>query len=202
MLGEDVPLNPQHNKQSDGESSGLFSSYTNLHPIFTAKTSSQIIKAKRHFTMVAILNATLAVGWLGIVIWIGVAFTANADYQPEYLLTYLPVFLAMVVGLTVECIPLVILIHSLRDSRVVPFPTIQAEYIFVVVSVFYVSAPVALSASLFASIDYSIDGCGHDCGTAEARALAPLVAATLHLVSFILRFRAIIYIMGVVKSSS
>eukprot|EP00026_Physarum_polycephalum_P016433 Phypoly_transcript_17335.p1 GENE.Phypoly_transcript_17335~~Phypoly_transcript_17335.p1 ORF type:complete len:128 (+),score=8.53 Phypoly_transcript_17335:383-766(+) len=79
-------------------------------------------------------------------------------------------------------------------SRLTP---IKAEYIFLVVSVFYVAAPVSLAASLLAHIDYSGNGCAHACGREEATALAPLAAASLHLVSFVLRFRAI---LGVVRA--
>lgn len=63
---------------------------------------------------------------------------------------------------------------------------------------YYIAAPVALSASLFASIDYSTMGCAHACGGAELAAAVPLLGAALHLVSFVLRFRAI---LGVVRAS-
>lgn len=118
---ESIPLDERRIRLSGG----IRSSYSNLHPIFTPNTTKHTLKTIKYFTIVAVMNAIMSAGWLSLVIWIGVAFADNADFDPEFLLTYFPVFMTMCVGLVVECIPLVIIIRSLRNSQVVPFPTIQ-----------------------------------------------------------------------------
>lgn len=56
---------------------------------------------------------------------------------------------------------------------------------FLVVSIFYISAPAALSSALHARISYA--GCAHACGDAEMRASSPLVASCAHLAAFVCR---------------
>lgn len=85
---------------------------------------------------------------------------------------------------------------------------------FMVVNVFYIAAPVALTAALFERIEYGpltgsscanacvdadsrecvamcayaeLRGCAHACAGEEFRASAPLVAAVVHLVAFVFR---------------
>lgn len=58
----------------------------------------------------------------------GVVFAKNADYQPEFLLSYLPVFMIMFVGLIVECIPLFLIIRALSNEQAVPFAAFQVYF--------------------------------------------------------------------------
>lgn len=64
----------QKNQQSN-ESTSILSSYSSLHPIFTPNTAKQTRKTIKYFTIVAIMNATMSLGWLSFVIWIGVGMS-------------------------------------------------------------------------------------------------------------------------------
>ena len=117
-----VSLDDEHHIRQYGST---FSSSSSFTSIITSNTPLHTRKTIKYFTTLAIINVAMSLGWLAVVIWIGVMFTRDANYDPEFLLTYLPVFMLMVVGLDVECIPLVIIIRSLRSSHHVPSPSIQ-----------------------------------------------------------------------------
>jgi hypothetical protein len=125
MQENSILLEDQHPKLNGG-SNGVPTTYSSFRPIFP-DTTAQIKRIIRCFTAVAIMNAALSLVWLGLVIWIGIKFAGNADYSPNFILSFFPVFMIVVVGLDVEFIPLVIIIRSLRNSQLAPFPSVQVS---------------------------------------------------------------------------
>lgn len=82
-------------------------------------------QANKYFSILFIVNNLLCVGWLAVSIWVGVIFTNDFNYEPEFLLSFFPVFLVIVVGLLVENLPIMVILRSLRGDRLIPLPMIR-----------------------------------------------------------------------------
>lgn len=55
----------------------------------------------------------------------GATFAENFNYDPEFLLSFMPVFLVTTVGLLIENLPILIILRSLRNESNIPLPMIR-----------------------------------------------------------------------------